>query len=115
MLFQILLILFAAFAIIRTFKQYREQKVSVYWSFVWSLFWLVVIFVAISPQTTDILAEKLGVERGADLLVYTAVVILAYATYRILMRIEKQNADITSMTRKVAILEAKKKEQDVSQ
>lgn len=109
MLFQILLIAFALFAIARTNKQYREEKVSVYWFVVWSLLWIGVIFVAISPQTTDLIAAKVGVEKGADLLVYTAVVILAYAVYRILVRVERQNKELTELVRKIAILEAKKK------
>lgn len=109
MLFQILLIAFAVFAILRTSKQYREQKVSVHWFVLWTLLWIGVIFVAISPETTDLIAAKLGVERGADLLVYSAVVILAYATYRILVRLEKQNKELTELVRKIAVLEAKKK------
>ncbi len=108
MLFQIFLIAFSAFAILRTSKQYREKKVSVYWFAVWTLFWVLVIFVAISPETTDVIATRLGVERGADLLVYTAVVFLAYAVYRILITLERQNQEITNLVREVALLEAER-------
>ncbi|MCH8049295.1 DUF2304 domain-containing protein [Patescibacteria group bacterium] len=108
MIFQILLIAFALFAIAKTTRQYRKQKVSVHWFVVWTVFWLLVIAVGLAPQTTDILAAYLGVERGADLLVYSAIVVLFYAIYRMIVRMEKQHQELTDLVRKIAILEAKK-------
>jgi len=108
MIFQILLIAFALFAIVKTTRQYKKDKVSVYWFVVWSIFWTLLIIAALVPQTTDLIAQTVGVERGADLLVYSAVVVLFYATYRIMIRIEKQHQELTDLVRKIAIMEAKK-------
>lgn len=108
MIFQIFLILFAVFAIAKTYRQYKKQRVSVYWLTVWSLLWFVVIAVALWPQTTDILATFVGVEKGADLLVYTAVVVLYYLLYRSMVRQERTNKELTDLVRQIAILEAKK-------
>lgn len=109
MIFQGLLILFALFAMTKTWRQYKRKKVSVHWFVVWTCFWLVVIGVALAPQTTDVVAAYVGVERGADLLVYSAIVVLFYAMYRILVRVERQHQELTDLVRKIAILEAKKK------
>jgi len=108
MIFQFSLIIFAIFAIIRTYKQYRLQRVSASWLTSWLLLWLAVILVAISPQSTDILAKYVGVERGADLLVYSAVVILYYGLYRMMVKQEKLQQELTSLVRKIAIMEEKK-------
>lgn len=110
MIFQILLIVFALFAAWRTWRQYRQKKVSGYWFGLWILFWLLVIGVALAPQTTDIAAAFVGVEKGADLLVYCAVVIVYYALYRVLIKIEKQNRELTELTRQIALMKAAKKE-----
>lgn len=108
MIFQILLIAFAVFALTITFRQYRTRKVSLYWFVVWAILWLVVILVALLPQATDPIAQKLGVERGADLLVYIAIVVLAYGLYKVLVRLEKVQKEITDVVRQVAITKAEK-------
>lgn len=110
MIFQIFLVLFASFAILKTLRQYKHQKVSVYWFMVWIFFWLAVIAVAFAPQTTDVIALFVGVEKGADLLVYSSIVVLFYVVYRILVRTEKQNRELTELVRKIAKLEVAKKE-----
>ncbi len=107
MLFQGILTTFAVIAIARTLRQYQAQKVSVYWFTVWALFWIGVCAVAISPQTTDIVADWVGVERGADLIVYISIIILYYAMYRVLMRLERQNRELTDLVRSLAVSEVK--------
>lgn len=103
MIFQILLIAFSLFAIAITTKQYRKKKVSMYWFALWTLLWIFVIVVALLPQATDPIAQLVGVERGADLLVYVAIVVLAYSLYRVLVRLEKVQKEITEVVRKIAI------------
>jgi hypothetical protein len=109
MIFQILLILFAVFAILHTSRQYKRQTVSVRWTMAWTLFWLVVIAVALAPQTTDVIAQYVGIERGSNLIVYCAIVILAYGMYRVYTHLERLHREMTRLTREVAIRDAKKK------
>lgn len=112
MTFQILLIIFALFALLRTYRQYRAETISRYWLFLWSGLWLLVIAAALWPQTTDLIAQSVGVERGADLLVYIAVVVLAYLEYRSMMRQERLHREMTELIRKVAIDRAHKQKKD---
>ncbi|MFA6522263.1 MAG: DUF2304 domain-containing protein [Patescibacteria group bacterium] len=109
MIFQALLITFAFFALAKTYRQYQHRKVSLYWSVLWAVIWVVLIVVACIPQTTDLLANYVGVEKGADLFVYSSIVILFYALYRTLTRQEKIQKELTDLVREIAILEAKKK------
>lgn len=102
-MFKFFLIAFALVAIYRTWKQYTKRQVSKYWFFMWAALWVAVIVVAITPQTTDVIAEVVGVERGADLLVYTAVVVLAYMVFRLTVRQQKLNEEITELVRKIAV------------
>jgi hypothetical protein len=48
-----------------------------------------------------------GVERGADLIVYASIVVLFYAMYRVLIRLERQNKELTDLVRSLAIHEVK--------
>jgi hypothetical protein len=108
MLFQILLILFAVFAIWRTIGQYKKQKVTVRWTAIWLVVWIGLIVVAMIPQQTDILANVLGIETGAAMFTYAAIVILSYGMYRLLIRAEKHHRELTELVRKIAIMEAEK-------
>ncbi len=110
MIFQIFLVAFGLFALLKTYRQFKAKKVSSYWLILWCLLWSAVIAVALAPQTTDVLANYVGVEKGADLLVYIAILVLFYSIYRIMVRAEKQNKELTELVRKIAKLEAKKKE-----
>ena len=101
------MIFFALFALSKTLRQYQKQRVSLYWFSIWTLFWLVVIFVAFLPQTTDVIARYVGIEKGADLLVYCAVVILSYGLYRVMAKSERQHQQITELVRQIAIIVGK--------
>lgn len=103
MVFKIFLIVFSLYAILRTRKQYEAKNASRYWMVVWSVVWLFVIAVAVVPQATDVVAAWVGVGRGADLLVYLAVIVLLYVTYRSLVRQQKMSEDITELVRKIAV------------
>ena len=65
--------------------------------------WIIVVFVALMPQATAVLARIAGVERGADLVVYTAVVVLSYAVYRLMVRQQKLNEEVTELVRTIGI------------
>lgn len=103
MAFKILLIAFAVFAVLRTWKQYRAQKVTSQWFMLWAVLWLVVIGVAVVPQTTDVVADVVGVGRGADLLVYLAVIVLLYGQFRSMVNAKKLHEQQTELVRRIAI------------
>ncbi len=103
MIFQIALIAFSMFGILHVSRQYKDQKVSVYWFLIWVVFWLIVIAVALAPEMTDVIAEFVGVEKGADLIAYIAIVVLSYSMYRVLVRLEKIRQEMTELTRWIAI------------
>lgn len=108
MLFNIALAAFALFAISRTYGQFANRQVSKYWFITWTTMWIAVVVVALVPQTTDVLARIAGVERGADLVVYTAVVVLSYAVYRLMVRQQKLNEEVTELVRTIGIDRVKK-------
>jgi hypothetical protein len=103
MLFQIALVSFAIFALYKTWRQYQARKISKYWLAVVGLFWFVVAGVAIIPESTNVLASLVGVGRGADLAVYSGLVVLFYLVHRLLLKQQQLSDEITELVRQLAI------------
>jgi hypothetical protein len=108
---QVLILLFALFAISRTIRQFKQGALSIAWLIVWIVFWIVVGIVVLSPQTTDAIAKLVGVGRGADFVIYISLVALFYLVFRMFVKIEDVEREITKLVRKLAIEE--KEEKDV--
>ena len=68
-----------------------------------------IVFV-IFPQLTTKIANKLGVGRGTDLVVYLFIVFFIFAMLRMYARIRKVEARLTKVVRENAIEDAKKEE-----
>ena len=102
---QILLVLFALYAIGRTFFQFRSGHVGKGGVVFWTLFWLLVGVVALMPQTTDIVARFVGVGRGADLAIYLSLIALFFLIFRIFVKLEHVEREITTVVRKLALKE----------
>lgn len=107
-LIQILIVAFALFAIARTFRQFRKGKLTLVFLFLWMTFWVIVGVVVVLPQTTDTLARFVGVGRGVDAIMYVSIIALFYAVFRLLVRIEEVEREITKLVRTLAIEETEK-------
>ncbi|MBI2475239.1 DUF2304 family protein [Candidatus Uhrbacteria bacterium] len=107
-LIQIFILLFALFAISRTLRQFRQGALSIAWLIFWIVFWIVVGGVAISPQTTDVIAKLVGVGRGADFVIYISLIALFYLIFRLFGKIEDVEREITKLVRKLAVEEEDK-------
>lgn len=104
-LFQWFLLLLGLATIWRTFLQYKKRNVSMHWFVLWTGFWFLIFVVASIPKTADILAQSVGVGRGADLFVYCAILVLFYGLYRALSRSQRQQEEITNIVRRIGIIE----------
>ncbi len=100
---QILLVVFAWFAIFKTIQRFRASEVGRGVLASWILFWLLVIIVALLPDTASALAKLFGVGRGADLVVYLALALLFYLLFRFNIKLEKISREITTLTRELSL------------
>lgn len=107
MIFQLGVVLFALLVILRTYGQYKKELVSRYWLLAFSSLWVLIAVAAIVPHATDDIARVVGVERGADMLVYVAVLVLLYAVYRLFVRAQKMHEEITELVRQIALANPK--------
>ena len=82
---------------------FRRRRVGKFALVVWLGVWASVATVAIWPNSTMILSSKLGVSRGADLVIYIAVVALLYSVFRLSLGIKRAERNITRLVRHIAI------------
>ena len=106
---QILVILFVIFAWSRVFLRMRDKHISLGEFSLWSIIWIAILIVSIFPNLTSILSEFVGIGRGMDLAVYAGITILFYLMFRLYVKIDIQNKEITKLVREIAIKDAKKK------
>ncbi|NBX49275.1 DUF2304 domain-containing protein [bacterium] len=74
---------------------------------IFSALWAAIAIAAMIPRTTDRVAQAVGVERGADLFVYAGVLVLLYAVYRLFVRTQKMQEEITELVRQIALQHSK--------
>jgi len=77
----------------------------------WTSLWLAVVVVFWSPELASRLADFFGIGRGADLIIYTAIIAILFFVYRLFIRLEKTESEITSLTRELALHVERKKEE----
>jgi hypothetical protein len=103
LIIQILIAAFSVFAIERTVRQYRQGRLPRVLFAFWILFWFVAAVVAVLPQTTQFAADIAGVGRGADLVIYLSLIALFYLAFRLYVKIEESERQITRLVRKLAL------------
>ncbi len=103
MIIKILISLFAFFAVSRAYLRFRDGSVKLAALLIWSVIWAGIVFFAWWPKFSDIIAESVGVGRGVDVLVYISIIALFYGVFRIYVKLEFIEREITSLVRRLAL------------
>ncbi len=108
MVIQVLVTILSAYIILRAYRSYRKKTVRIATFLLWSFFWLLMIFVVWQPDLTNRLASLLQVGRGADAVLYLSLVLIFYLIFKIYVKLEAIDAEMTTLVREVAIIERKR-------
>ncbi|MFA5127941.1 MAG: DUF2304 family protein [Patescibacteria group bacterium] len=106
-LIQILLLIFFVFAVVKAFVQFRAGDIRLLGFVYWLAFWVAAAGIVVWPDATFVIANKIGIGRGADLVVYLALVVLFFSVFRLTAKVEKQKHEITELTRTLSLKENK--------
>ena len=107
LIIQTLLIIFFLFALIKVIGRFRTgdlTKAGLVW---WSLFWVAAAVVVLLPNSTAYFAKLVGIGRGADLVVYLSLAAIFFILFKLMIKIESLNKDITKLTRKMTLKDDK--------
>lgn len=102
-LVQILLLVAFAAALFGTVRRGRAGAISRHEMLGWSLLWVGAAAVTLRPDLASRFAALVGVGRGADAVLYAAVVGIFYLLFRVYLRIDKLERDITTLVRRDAL------------
>ena len=103
MIIKIFIILFIIFVLSRIILRFKQGDITSRELAIWLIFWFLVGLVVAMPKKTDVVAQFLGVSRGADLLVYLSILVLFFIVFKIIVKLEKIDRDVTKVVRKVAL------------
>ncbi len=73
----------------------------------WTLVWTLVAVVAIWPDITYLVADLVGITRGADLVLYLGLMVTFFILFRNAVRMEKIERDLAALVRILALKGAK--------
>jgi len=105
---QILALVFSLFALSRVILRAKDKKITSGELIFWLSIWITLIIVVILPSIISKLALILGISRGTDVIIYGSVGVLFYLIFRLYVKLEETEREITTLVRENA-LEKKKK------
>ena len=108
--FQILILIAIAFVVYKSTRRLLKKEISIWLFIIWASIWGVVAVVDIFPFVIERAANYLGIGRGVDLVIYTSIFVIVYILFRIYVRLNKIEKNISAMVRTIAIHNARKKD-----
>ncbi len=107
---QIIVSIFVTLIVFRLTRKYKDSSLKATEFIGWLVIWIIVLVVFWLPQTTSYLAILFGIGRGVDLAVYIAILIIFYLIFRLYLKADRQQKEITKLVRNMALNEDKKEE-----
>jgi hypothetical protein len=106
---QFLIVIFALFALSRAVLRFKDNKLTIKELAFWILVWIGVIIVSFLPSITGLLSSFLGIGRGIDVMVYVSIIVLFYLIFRLYVKAESLEKELTFVVRKLSLDNEKKK------
>jgi hypothetical protein len=100
---QLLLLPFVLAALAKVIHSYNQRRMPMPDFVFWILVWLGTASVIIFPDATSFLAHLLGIGRGADLIIYTSLLISFYLIFRLFLALTRLEQAITKVVRAIAL------------
>ncbi len=101
---QIIALIIIAFFLARLFWQKKKNKLSASEFIFWLIFWGLAAIAIIFLKWIDRLVAGLGFSgSGIEVLFYLGVVILFYLIFRLRIKLEKTERDITKIVREISL------------
>ncbi|MBI2010411.1 MAG: DUF2304 family protein [Candidatus Chisholmbacteria bacterium] len=102
---QIFLLVFLLFAFSRVILRFRDGTIPLGMFLFWVAIWILASFSIIQPNFTSFIAQRMGIGRGADAVIYASLIIVFYLNFRLTVSLENLRHEITKLTREIALKE----------
>lgn len=108
MLIQAILLSIILIIVVLLVRQWQRRQIPIHWMVFWLAIWVGAATIIWQPEITSYIANRVGVRRGADLAIYSSVVLLFYIIFRLLLRIERLERLMTTLVSEIALQTEKK-------
>ena len=103
MIIKIIVSIFVLLVISRTYLRFKEGSINLFSLFLWNILWATIAFFVWWPGLSSSIAGMAGVGRGVDFFIYISIVVIFYAIFRIFLKLEFIEREITQIVRKLAL------------
>ncbi|MEA3355699.1 MAG: DUF2304 family protein [Patescibacteria group bacterium] len=100
---QIVLGIFLIFAASRVILRLKDGALTFKSFIFWFMVFTLAIIGVIKPELTTLIAQKLGIGRGTDAVIYGSILLLFYLIFRTNVMLENQRHDLTKLIRDLAL------------
>jgi len=111
---QIFLIFFLLFALSRVYLRYKGGNVSLVGLIFWSSLFGFAIAIILFPILTIAIANRIGIGRGVDAVIYISIILLFYLVFRLYVYIQDLRQEISKIIEKFALKENEKQDEKKS-
>jgi hypothetical protein len=105
---KVFIIIVALFTISRAILRFNDKKIGWQGLLFWITLWLLAVVFAFAPNGVSYVADLVGIKRGTDFLAYLSIILLFYMIFRIYVKFEGMEQNITKLTREIAVNTGKK-------
>jgi small membrane protein len=100
---QFLLLPCVLFALAKVIRVYKQQGMRTIEFLLWALVWIGSGFIVAFPDAASFLAHIGGIGRGADLIIYTSLLVVFYLIFRIHLMLDRLEQEVTEIVRTIAL------------
>ncbi len=103
MIFQWVTAAFFCAALLLTWRRVRQRVFRFVEGVVWTVIWGAGLVMIWRPEATDLLANTVGVGRGADLILYVAVISLFFCIFLLALAHDRLERQMTKLVQHQAL------------
>ncbi len=103
MIYNELGVLIGIIAIIIGILRLKNGKMSIGMASLWTIIWVIIIWISIFPESTNLLAGLTGIGRGLDAVLIFGLILSYYLIFKMYGMIENMDKEITLLVREIAL------------
>jgi hypothetical protein len=92
-------------ALVSTYHTSKKHHISTRGMLAWILVWIVALCIVWLPDATSMVAQILGIGRGVDVILYSAITLLFFLLFRLHVKLARLESQLTVLVREQALSE----------
>lgn len=104
--YQLVVPLISLMAILYAWSLFSRDRKTLWEAFLWTVFWGVIAIIALFPGLLTYLTAITGIRSQVNAILITAIGILTFLVFSIVVRVEEMNRRYTRLMRQLALREA---------